>query len=317
MEFVMSRTKSKSRNTAAATSNGDRRLQAVPAHPAQQTVSTTEDKVHSALADNPGSTTAALALAAGVGRSTAAKILARWGRDGAAIRTTGDGPRNPDTWTLAASDGATASPDTADTPTDATATSSADHASGTDATITDPDTSETQAETGDAPSTEDATAAETPAGTSDADGTQTTDEKITKGGSTGPDALGQGINAATPPPGSDPVAPAPDSTVTGGGPSPDAAPAGTASADTGHAQLDRLPKGGLRALVEEYLTEQPSASFGPAKIGKDLGRSGGAVNNALERLVADGYAIKTCEAPKRFAVNRDKVDVPPSPDASE
>ena len=38
---------------------------------------TAETKVHDALRDNPGTTTAKLALAAGVGRSTASKILAR------------------------------------------------------------------------------------------------------------------------------------------------------------------------------------------------------------------------------------------------
>ena len=80
---------------------------------------------------------------------------------------------------------------------------------------------------------------------------------------------------------------------------------------------DRLPKGGLRALVEEYLTEHPGESFGPAKIGKDLGRSGGAVNNALEKLVVDRYAIKTCEAPKRFAINPDKTDVSATSDNTE
>ena len=75
--------------------------------------------------------------------------------------------------------------------------------------------------------------------------------------------------------------------------------------------------------MEEYLTDHPDESFGPAKIGKDLSRSDGAVNNALEKLVADGYAVKTCEAPKRFAINPDKTDVPetagdaaePTPDA--
>ncbi len=311
----MSRTKSNNRNADATTSNGDRHLQAVPAHPAQQAAPTTEDKVRSALAENPGLTTVALALAAGVGRSTAAKVLARWDRDGTAIRTTGDKPRNPDTWTLAASDRAAEAQDTADTPTDATATSSADHANGTAATMTDLDTSATQATTGDAPSTENATATETPVDTLDADGGQTTDVKVTKDGSTGPDELGPDGDATTPPPGSAPVVPAPDAAITEVVPSPDTAPAGTASADTAPAQHDRLPKGGLRAMVEEYLTEHPSESFGPAKIGKDLGRSGGAVNNALEKLVADGYAIKTCEAPKRFAINPDKVDVPPTTDA--
>jgi len=63
----------------------------------------------------------------------------------------------------------------------------------------------------------------------------------------------------------------------------------------------RLPKGGLYDLVKTYLYEHPGESFGPVKIGTDLGRSSGAVNNALERLVINGLATKTCEAPKRFA----------------
>ncbi len=98
--------------------------------------------------------------------------------------------------------------------------------------------------------------------------------------------------------------------VTAAGPSapePSAVPDNT---DTARPDKDRLPKGGLRAMVEEYLTEHHGESFGPATIGKDLSRSGGAVNNALEKLVTDGYAIKTCEAPKRFAINPDKTDVP-------
>lgn len=93
-------------------------------------------------------------------------------------------------------------------------------------------------------------------------------------------------------------------------PVPAVPPAVAESTGAAPTDKDRLPKGGLRAFVEEYLTDHPGHSFGPAKIGKDLARSGGAVNNALEKLVADGYAIKTCEAPKRFAINPDKTDVP-------
>jgi hypothetical protein len=75
-----------------------------------------------ALAGLPGSTTAALAMAAGVGRSTAAKVLARWDLDGTAIRATGDGPRTPDTWTLAQPDYAAPAPDTIGMPKDTAAT---------------------------------------------------------------------------------------------------------------------------------------------------------------------------------------------------
>jgi hypothetical protein len=79
----------------------------------------------------------------------------------------------------------------------------------------------------------------------------------------------------------------------GGGPSAQDQPAAATA-------KDRLPKGGLYELVKNYLAEHPDDSFGPAKIGTDLSRSGGAVSNALEKLVTDGHAIKTCEAPKRF-----------------
>ena len=99
-------------------------------------------------------------------------------------------------------------------------------------------------------------------------------------------------------------------------PSPAETPAVAESTDTAPTDKDRLRKGGLRALVEEYLTTHPGESFGPAKIGKDLVRSGGAVNNALEKLVADGYAIKTCEAPKRFAIHPAKTDIPETADHS-
>ena len=56
-----------------------------------------------------------------------------------------------------------------------------------------------------------------------------------------------------------------------------------AASGTGRAQ--RLPAGGLRGLVEDYLREHPDAAFGPSQIGKDLSRSGGAVANALTKLV--------------------------------
>ncbi|MEV6874533.1 helix-turn-helix domain-containing protein [Amycolatopsis sp. NPDC051128] len=93
---------------------------------------TTEEKVRAVLAAKPGSTTTELALAAGVGRSTAAKILARWDRDGAAMRAAGDGPRKPDTWTLVPSDTGTTAPEPQDTLPDATAhTDSEDKAAPT------------------------------------------------------------------------------------------------------------------------------------------------------------------------------------------
>ena len=294
--------------------NTERRLRIV-ADSGSRDASTAEDKVRAALADKRGSTTAEVAMAAGVGRSTAAKILARWGRDGTAIRTAGDGPRNPDTWALAPSDSGAAAPDTEDALSDATATPSADgpteHASDTpDDATEDPGVAEDAATDADDDTTaEGTTAAQEVATGSEADDsepdgatTATTDEVAPSS-----DADAETDDTA-PLPDAAPVHPVDNATETE--PSPAEPPAVADPTDSARADKNRLPKGGLRALVEEYLTDRPGEDFGPAKIGKDLGRSGGAVNNACEKLVADRYAIKTCEAPKRFAINPDKTDAP-------
>ncbi|MGW5643661.1 MarR family transcriptional regulator [Saccharopolyspora sp. NPDC003762] len=62
----------------------------------------------------------------------------------------------------------------------------------------------------------------------------------------------------------------------------------------------RLSKGELRGMVEDYLTDHPGEEFSSNTIGKALNRSSGAVNNALEKLVADGYAVRAQDKPKRF-----------------
>jgi hypothetical protein len=64
----------------------------------------------------------------------------------------------------------------------------------------------------------------------------------------------------------------------------------------------RLKPGALRQLAEEYLRRHPGEAFGPTHIGKALGRSQGAVNNALEASTSAGTVVKTQEAPKRFAI---------------
>ncbi|MEU3622558.1 hypothetical protein AB0E54_09115 [Amycolatopsis coloradensis] len=261
----------------ADATDGDRHLHAVSDAPGTQNTPTTEDKVLTALTANPASTTAALAKAAGVGRSTAAKILARWGRDGTAIRTAGDGPRNPDTWALAPTGRDTTASDTHDAQSDTAAGNTTETSEATKKTISDTD---------DAP---ESTATDT---------AQDDADPVTAADDAGTNPL---PNTAPQDPTDGAAKPEPSAT---------GSPAVTDATSTARPDKDRLPKGGLRAMVEEYLTEHPDEDFGPAKIGKDLGRSGGAVNNALEKLVADGYARKTCEAPKRFAINPDKTDIP-------
>ncbi|QKV80716.1 helix-turn-helix domain-containing protein [Amycolatopsis sp. Hca4] len=170
---------------------------------------TAESKVRRALEANPGATAAQLAEGAGVGRSTATKILSRWAADGMVTRTTGKDQSVPVTWTLP-----------------------------------DEDRNDEAAET-----------------------------------NAGED---------TPLPAHEPAV---DTARL-------AAPSGAATADA--PKKERLPKGALYDMVLAFLKAHPGEEFGPAKIGAELVRSSGAVNNALEKLVTNGLATKTCEAPKRF-----------------
>lgn len=82
----------------------------------------------------------------------------------------------------------------------------------------------------------------------------------------------------------------------GGTPSITAPPAVQAEATTS----PRLAKGGLRALVAEYLNAHPDEEMTAPRIGKSLGRSSGAVANALDTLVKSGQAELACEKPRKF-----------------
>lgn len=209
-EVVMPR-----KNTNARPHRNIRALQGVPGTTTAPTGRTgAEDKLWAALHAYPATTSSDLAVHAGIGRSTAGKILAAWAGDGSVIRTSGPsqgGRRGADLWTIAS-----------DTTGDETA-GPTDHGG----------------------------AGQQPAGT---------------------DTL-----------------PGPEVTASGG----------TVSL---HARGPRLGKGALRGMVEDYLAEHPSEQFSPSAIGKALSRSSGAVNNALDKLVADGYAVQTQERPKRFAI---------------
>jgi hypothetical protein len=73
--------------------------------------------------------------------------------------------------------------------------------------------------------------------------------------------------------------------------------------DSGGGGKARLASGALRGLVEDHLRDHSSEQFGPSAIAKALGgKSSGAVSNALDKLVADGTAVKTNDKPRRFAL---------------
>jgi len=83
-------------------------------------------------------------------------------------------------------------------------------------------------------------------------------------------------------------------------------PSSVAEADGDDPKLDvpQLRKGQLRTLVLEQLQDQPDVDHSPTAIAKTLGRSAGAVSNALDRLTADGAAIQTSQKPRRFTATR-------------
>jgi hypothetical protein len=211
--------------------------EAIPA-PAGRTAA--EDKLWAALHAHPAATTGDLAAHAGIGRSTAGKILAGWASEGSVTRTCDPGlggRRVADIWRI----------------TDTTC----DQLIGTVA----PDYPE----------------GETPG--------------VVPGAAV--DIAGEGgsgeITAIDPGPGEHPTSTTP--TVAG-------APVPVDGAAPG--QSTRLGKGALRGMVEDYLTGCPGEQLSPSAIGKALGRSSGAVSNALDKLVADGYAVQTQDKPKRF-----------------
>jgi hypothetical protein len=83
---------------------------------------------------------------------------------------------------------------------------------------------------------------------------------------------------------------------------PDDAPE-TASGEEKAEKADRLAPGALRGMVEDHLRDHPGEEFGPTAIANELGgKSSGAVSNALDKLVADGVAVKTQDKPRRFAL---------------
>jgi predicted transcriptional regulator len=215
--------KTRTRKPRTTTTGSTRALRSVPEPTSEPSAATkarteTEDKLWAALHASPNSTAADLSVAATIGKSTAAKILAKWAGDGSVTRTAGiaeGGRRAADLWAITETDIA-------------------------------------------APTAKDA----------------------------------EPMDAVT---------------------APEPGDGDDASDNGGREEPARLAPGALRGLVEDYLSDHPGEEFSPSAIGKALDRSSGAVNNALEKLVLDGYAVKTKEAPKRFALAAASA---PTPDAT-
>ena len=65
---------------------------------------------------------------------------------------------------------------------------------------------------------------------------------------------------------------------------------------------ERLERGALGALVRDYLAARPDEDLGPSQVGKALGRSQGAVSNALARLETAGEARLVSVTPRRYRI---------------
>jgi DNA-binding transcriptional ArsR family regulator len=78
---------------------------------------------------------------------------------------------------------------------------------------------------------------------------------------------------------------------------PSAAEKAEAAVDPGAA---RLRPGALGGLVVDYLKAHAEEALGPTAVGKGLGRSQGAVANALARLAEAGTVTVVSETPRRY-----------------
>jgi DNA-binding MarR family transcriptional regulator len=85
---------------------------------------------------------------------------------------------------------------------------------------------------------------------------------------------------------------------------PDIGTSGTAAAETvaTHGGRDRLARGGLGALVRDYLATRPGEAFGPSAVSKALGRSQGAVSNSLATMAARGEVELVGDKPRRYRI---------------
>jgi hypothetical protein len=84
------------------------------------------------------------------------------------------------------------------------------------------------------------------------------------------------------------------------GPPPTTTPA--PSGDQPATRSGRLRSGALRDLVLGCLAERPGQTLSPTAIAKTLGRSAGAVANALRVLAGQGAVIQIQAKPRRYTI---------------
>jgi hypothetical protein len=282
---MSNKTRTRKTRTADTTASATR-LRSVPQQETTATIRTdAEDKLWEVLHANPNSTAATLSAAATIAKSTAQKILVKWSADGSVARTAGiaeGGRRAAHLWAIIDS--------------------------GTATTV----------DQGDGDQAEDRESEETvqPASSrleADSAAASNGAESLPDNETTATDAPDDGAEPVDAEPVDDEPVVAEQTTATADdGAATDRANSG-AKADTKQ-DKDRLASGALRGMVEDHLREHPSEEFGPTAIANALGgKSSGAVSNALDKLVADGVAVKTKDKPKRFMLNPAEATAAPAP----
>ena len=58
--------------------------------------------------------------------------------------------------------------------------------------------------------------------------------------------------------------------------------------------------------MRDYLAARPGEAFGPAALGKALGRSQGAISNALASMATKGDVVLASEKPRRYSIGETK-----------
>ncbi|KOV62880.1 MarR family transcriptional regulator [Streptomyces sp. MMG1121] len=252
------------------------------------------------LTDDEGATSAELALAAGLGRSTTGKALVTLEEKGLATRTPGghDGPlRTPDRWRAAPAPWTSSKDDSSEqettpAPEPSTTNASAPQSGHTNAesapaaaTTTDSEESSTSSEASDTA----APAADTPHDTSDQDGKEPAEH--VEGAENEADTHHNADN---------------------NGPKPEHAPAQQATSQQATRSPEmaaiqssdrrRLAPGALRQLVIDHLQAHPDQAFTATKISRVIEKSSGAIANALDKLVKDGIAEPMSDRPRTYRI---------------
>jgi hypothetical protein len=252
------------------------------------------------LTGDDAATAAELALAAGLGRSTTGKALVTLEQHGLAVRTPGghDGPlRTPDRWRAAPN-----SNSNTEDGQDPVSTESADSA----ANAPEPSADSTVSENAQA-------------------------DEATTNTTAAPD---DGADAASVPvTGAAPDAPAPDDAQSEDGGSADDGPhhaqvsdgAGTEDAPAGQADpaqrtvapaessalpggKKRLAPGALRQMVIDHLSAHPGEAFTATGISRVIGKSSGAIANALDRMVKQNIAQQVNDRPRTYQLATPQAD---------